>query len=129
MKYPMRLCIKRVQDVVLEAKDEKDAVAKAHALLQTGLEGPDSTQVEWFETNADTNKDFGKKPKFDSSKNISMVYMLAKEMQVSKGSVMIPELCKLAEEKGVETVICKRILVHYNSKWRFKLRKKLTAKR
>ena len=121
MKYPMRLCIKRVQDVVLEAKDENDAMRKAQALLETELKGPDSTQIEWFETDADSNKDFGKLPKHDSSKNIAIVYLLAKQMHDRKKVVMLPDLCKLADEKGVENAICNRILNDYNCKWKFKL--------
>ena len=45
-RYPLRLCIKQMQDVVVSAKTEKEAIEKAFEILNTGLGGSASTQVE-----------------------------------------------------------------------------------
>ncbi len=55
MKYKMRLCIKRLLDVEIEAKTEKDAIWKGHAMLNRnlrakGVNGKGAKRVDWIET-------------------------------------------------------------------------------
>ena len=47
--YKLKLCIKRVKDVTIEAKNQKEAIWKAKAVLDKGLHGKGVEQVEWAE--------------------------------------------------------------------------------
>ena len=69
MKYKMRLCIKRLLDVEIEAKNQKEAISKGYGLLKEnlrakGVNGKGATQVEWIETGNSAKSRFGELPVF-----------------------------------------------------------------
>ena len=69
MKYKMRLCIKRLLDVEIEAKTQKEAISKGYGLPKEnlrakGVNGKGATQVEWIETGNSAKSRFGELPVF-----------------------------------------------------------------
>ena len=69
MKYELRLCIKRMLDVEIKAKSQKEAIRKGFEMLARGLRdkgvnGKGAAQVKWIETGSSTKTRFGELPEF-----------------------------------------------------------------
>ena len=69
MKHKLRLCIKRLLDVEIEAKTQKEAISKGYELLKKnlrakGVNGKGATQVMWIETGNSAKSRFGELPEF-----------------------------------------------------------------
>jgi hypothetical protein len=69
MKYKLRLCIKRILDVEIEAKTQKEVISKGYEMLKRdlrakGVNGKGATQIKWIETGNSEKSRFGELPVF-----------------------------------------------------------------
>ena len=66
-------------------------------------------------------KDFGKLAKFDSSRNVIIIFKLAEELQKKDGVVRIAKLCRLAGKRSIDETVCRRIVDDLHRRKKLKL--------